>query len=217
MKVEQSREELKKHLEEQFGFIQKSSREFDNGDISEARRIALHIRILLHDTKNSKSLLLTMGEKDRVSFLDSALIFNPKNPMPYMGLVSMKIVNDHNGFMAEYKPLLNDYAKFNTTNNNWKPFDKWWNNLIIKDQQGAIFSRKDLILHVADTDGGAHVGKLYENYVALSRNNSLGFTTVEKITGEIEQVNPIKNIELSSVRQIAFEVIFSLKQYFNFA
>lgn len=217
MKIEQSKDELKKHLLEQIMFIKKSSKDFDNGDTAEAKRLATSLRVLLHDTKNSKSLLLSLGDKEKITFLDSSLQYIPSNIMPYTGLVFMSVVNDPNGFGAEYRPLLGEGIGINS-NNNWKYFNEWWDGLIIKDQKSNQFSRKNLILHVANTDGGAHVDKkLDENYVALSRRNSIGFMTVEKSIGGEEKVETVKNIELSSVRQIAFEAITSLENYYNIA
>jgi len=56
------------------------------------------------------------------------------------------------------------------------PFVQWWNDPVLKDQQGRTFNRRELILNVADTDGGAHVDpELDEKYMELSRKNSLGW------------------------------------------
>lgn len=120
MKINQAEKELKDQLMEQLRFIKKSSNEFDNGDISEAKRIATHVRILLHDTSRSKSLLLTMGDKGRIIFLNSARPFNPENFMPYMGLVSISI--DSNGFRGEYKPLLENH-RLSGDKEDWRLFD----------------------------------------------------------------------------------------------
>lgn len=214
MKISQSEDQLKRHLIEQIGFIQKSSKMFDGGDVSEAKRIAIHLRILLHDTRNSKSLLLTLGDKDKICFLNSASEFYPRNLMPYFGLVFMRMINDSKGFRGEYVPKLEEYLKTGGEED-WRSLNDWWEGLIIKDQQKNMFSRRELVLHVADTDGGAHVDKsLDKNYISLSRGNSLGFHTIEKRPYEVEQRNNIKHIELASIRQIAFEVISSLTKYY---
>ena len=208
-KIEQTSDELRQHLKDQINFINKSSREFDNGDISEAKRIATHIRVLVHDTKNSASILKILGEKEIILYLDSSLPNRPNNLISYTGLVYLNMVNDNKGFSAKYRPLLNSRP------GNWLSFDHWWNGIIITDQAGNSFSRKNLILHVADTDGGAHVdSKLCSDYFALSRGNSVGFSIVEKSGNEVVQDNPIKSIEFASVRQIAFELVESLTRHF---
>jgi hypothetical protein len=209
-RIDQTSDELKQHLKEQINFINKSSRDFDNGDISEAKRIATHIRVLVHDTKNSVSILNSLGEKEIIPFLDSSLPNRPNNLMPYTGLVYLRVVNDSKGFRAKYSPLLNSRPK------NWLSFDNWWDGIIITDQEGNRFSRKKLVLHVADTDGGAYADKLYLDYFSLSRANSIGFSIVVQRGNEVAQENPVKNIEFASIRQIAFELVESLTRHYAF-
>lgn len=80
---------------------------------------------------------------------------------------------------------------------------------MLKDNKGRFMSRFDIVSHIANSDGGAHVDpELDEAYMALSRQNSLGwhFTKcdiVEAIVGRPE---------LACVRQIAHEVLETLKQ-----
>ena len=89
----------------------------------------------------------------------------------------------------------------------WLPFEKWWNNNVIKDNKGRFFSRKQLILHVADTDGGAHVDpELDEQYMDFSRKNSLGWVIGD---GNIEK--PFPPPTMACIRQIAHEVLETLK------
>jgi hypothetical protein len=68
-------------------------------------------------------------------------------------------------------------------------------------------SRRELILHVAETDGGAHVDPaLDEAYMDLSRNNSLGWMLRE---GDV--VRPFPPPVLPCIRQIAHEVLITLR------
>ncbi|KMZ11485.1 hypothetical protein BHUM_05471c [Candidatus Burkholderia humilis] len=88
-------------------------------------------------------------------------------------------------------------------------FPVWWTCPVLKDNKGRFMSRFDIVSHIANSDGGAHVDpELDEAYMALSRQNSLGwhFTKcdiVEAIVGRPE---------LACVRQIAHEVLETLKQ-----
>lgn len=62
-------------------------------------------------------------------------------------------------------------------------FDKWWSHPVIVAVAGAnktYFSRQNIILNVADTDGGAHVDpELEDIYEELSRKNSVGYTAIK--------------------------------------
>ena len=90
----------------------------------------------------------------------------------------------------------------------WKEFDVWWQKIVIIDAKKQKFSRKDLILALANKVGGAHVDpELDADYAALSRDNSMGcFYEVADDTG------PVTDIELVSCRQIAEEILVSLKK-----
>ena len=69
--VTQTEDELRTHLQEQVRFLKTSAESFDKGDRTEAKRLAVAVRILFHDTKHSLSLLGQLGLKS-CSFLDTA-------------------------------------------------------------------------------------------------------------------------------------------------
>ena len=88
----------------------------------------------------------------------------------------------------------------------WVEFDEWWNKLIFVDQKGSKTSRKDLIIAVANKDGGAHVDDvLDEKYADLSRRNSLAWC-FSNPRGDV----PLKSPEKAAIRQITHEVLKSL-------
>lgn len=205
-KIVQSVEELKKHLQEQLRFLKKSCRDYDNGDISEAKRIALQLRVLLHDTNSSNSLLSQLNLKEKLSYLDSAFPFDPHNLMPHCGLLFI------NSNSTIYIPLLNDGPPIPKK---FIAFEPWWkNSIVIKDRMGKEFSRKDLILNITNTDGGAHIDrKLNKSYADLSRNNSVGIQLVIKKPDQEKEIFDMQCVELASVRQIAYELIASLDNF----
>jgi hypothetical protein len=82
--------------------------------------------------------------------------------------------------------------------------------------RNSVFTRKDLVLSIANQDGGAHVDpQLDEDYAGLTRKNSIGW--VAEIDGKI--IPNESNPALASIRQIAYKVLESLKrklpEYFN--
>lgn len=218
LKIERNLNDLKNQLKEQYLFLSKSCSDFDKGETMEAKRIALALRILLYDksSSGSNSLLGQLSQKEKILFLNSCHPFCANNLMPHIGLVYLTAVNTGQGFKCDYKPLLGDYLKLGNQED-WQEFHVWWEGLVIKDQCKNSFTRKSLILHVADTDGGAHIdGKIKKEYAELSRENSIGWTFESQIDGKIES-KPINGIELASVRQIGYEVQLSIKKYFSFS
>lgn len=202
---EQPNHELVKRLREQFNFLVKSSKEYDLGDSSEAKRLAVAIRVMVHDTKNSKSLLSLLKEKEACGFCDTSIGDNKKNILPFSNLTVMQL---HSSGIGRYVALWN--ADFES-DLRIQRFGEWWHSIIIRDKSGNLFSRKDIVLSVANTDGGAHVDEcLDEKYAGLSRQNSMGSEC-----GNEHFMGPLANgPELPSIRQIAFEMELSLGEHF---
>ena len=189
-------------MHEHMGFLQASSASFDNGFTGEAKRLALTIRVLLHDTDKSKSLLGMLGYKTCMGFLDTAHNVNPKNLMSHHGLVGLKIGNGEGSYYVHLdEPTPGSPNKYVF-------FPNWWNKIVIVDSQRAQFSRRQLILALANKDGGGHVdAELDEKYASLSRQNSVGWIFSNGLSE-----TPLEGIELFSVRQIAFEVSISISR-----
>ena len=198
-KRQQTNDELIEQLKEQISFMKTSAKEFDTENYSEAKRLATNIRILLHDTNSSKSLLKQLNIKHKMYYRDSANEYDPKNLMSHHGLVGLKISNEGTSY----------YAQLEKRDCTFKTFDSWWEKIIISDKNKKQFTRKKLILALANQDGGAHVDpELDKAYDDLSRNNSIGW-----FHSNGSESTPVLKIELFSVRQIAFELISSIEDY----
>jgi hypothetical protein len=90
------------------------------------------------------------------------------------------------------------------------PFVDWWNTPVLKDNCGRTLCRRELVLNVADTDGGAHVDpELEEAYMAISRENSLGWEFSTGTKNSSLEGRP----ELACIRQIAHELLSTIHQF----
>jgi hypothetical protein len=193
-----TRDELVERLREQLRFLESSAQSFDQGYEDEAARLALSIRVLLHDTPNSKSLLGLLGEKQNLKFLDTAGTINPNNLLSTAGFVMMRVGPEG----VRYLPNLDDLPP-PRMNKLPKPFAPWWNDPVTKDQNGTLFSRRDYVLALANKGGGGHVDpSLNQDWADLTRDNSLGWFS---FTGD-GAATPVGNPAPASVRQIAHEV-----------
>ena len=180
--------ELQAHLDEQLRFLERSADAFDRGFEDEGKRLAVAIRILVHDTNLSHSLLGQVGMKTQ-PFIDTSLPFDPKNVASHHGLISIRL----GGGGAKYVPHLDSGFPARRI-----PFDQWWNEPVIVDGKRRQFSRKDLVLTAANQDGGAHVDPSLDNaYAELSRRNSLNW-----FAGTLRDVQPLSFPERASIRQI---------------
>lgn len=214
--MKRSQEDLLSVLKKQAGFLESSCKNFDSGTEDEALRIAAVLRILLHDTGMSHSLLFQLGLKDKLQFIDSLLPIDPqpvgrKNGVTTFvvqglpGLIGItfvtKGVTKGGKFVA---PLsVREGAKGQI------PFSIWWENECIPGHDSKRYSRKQLILTMANKEGGSHVDTEIDNAYKQFAKSSLGFTF--KVGGlETGSVNSAADV---SVRQIAWEVLETLKQF----
>lgn len=194
-KVPQSVDELKEHLEDHLGFLERSSDAFDSGHDGEAKRLAVSLRVLFHDTAQSHSLLGQLGQLGG-QFISSAIPHDSGNIGTHGGLVMLAVTG---GGSTCFAPL--DDVPIQR----WLSFQDWWGELVFVDDRRAALTRRDLVLAIANQDGGAHVDPgLSETYARLSRHNSLGWV---QNPGAV----PIPNAERAAIRQIAHETLKSLR------
>ena len=208
MKIKRDAGQLEEKLKEQIYLLQKSAIDFDKGDELEAIRIATHLRILLHDTDNSRSVLKLFNLKSEVKFINTSEQIS--NSLP-VGFCAIRIGFEFDDYLniikktSIYVPLLSSSYIFGRLD-----FDKWWNQNIVQDKDERKFTRQNLVLALANKEGGAHVDlKIDEDYYGLKYKNSV----------DIEfSINDVKcvlenDIVVASVRQIAYEVLFTLYEY----
>lgn len=211
-KVRRDESEFAGQLRTQIKFLRSSCASYDDGETDEALRLAVHIRVLVHDTPRSTSLLTHMGVKKRWTWRHS----QPATPLPVGQIGNMLAASQQETDMLgrpriTHVALCGDLPGLAATDSNVPPesrpikigFDSWWTDVVIRDAIGEEFSRRDLVLALANQEGGAHVDSLVEKRIVdLSRNNSLA---AYAFTGT--QVIPFGNNPLKeAVRQIAWEV-----------
>lgn len=199
VRVARTKDDLKHQLIEQLALLQMACDSFDNGKDVAAKHAALTLRVLLHQTPKSHSLLGQLQLRQG-RFIDTAGPLSPTNLLSDSNLTASVMT----GAGSKWVPLvLAGGSPFVRK----IMFPEWWIEPVVKSQAGEKFDRRALIHHVCNTDGGAHVDpELDEAYMNLSRKNSLGWVFVRN---GIE--SPMKGPELACIRQIAYEVIETLR------
>jgi hypothetical protein len=231
-KYEQTNKELRNNLCDQLQFLRASAASFDKGFEGEAKRLATTVRVLVHDTERSKSLLHLLELKQGIGMHNTARPFDSNNLAPHQGLVVMRMEVPPNvggsltlTLLGEEQPYTDaplDKPRAKVTyvprvhmpDGPWAatrvPFTTWWEEIVIKDRQGNVFTRKDIILAMANKEGGAHVDpELDEAYARLTRFYSQGW---QVRTGRIRQP-PDNSLVAASIRQIAHEVLVSIEPF----
>ena len=190
-----TRNDLIELLQEQIGFLKRSCSAFDEGFMDEAKRIAVTVRVLLHNTANSNSLF------NQLKFNDYMLI----DTCPTLvGSIPGRIFQAGLAVpsLKGYVPRHQLPAKAPPT---WLGFEQWWNKPVIKTED-RTYSRREIVLLLANKEGGAHVDpKLTFHYEKLKHQGS-GII----ISRDGEDPKPMTKEEHVCLRQIAYELLESL-------
>lgn len=196
-KVSRTRDQLQTQLNEQLEFLQRSSDAFDRGHVAEAKRLAVAIRILVHDTRSSHSLLGQLNMLG-IDFYDTLTPLTGTSIIPEMGL----IVQHLGRAGVEYAAPLDNVASAKQT-----AFAVWWGGTICRMPDGAEISRSSLVLTASNQDGGAHVDpSLDDLYHRLVHQNGLGYVVSSEGLPGAPMGDPTK----AALRQIAHEVLKTL-------
>lgn len=204
-----SNKELLDHLAEQLLFIDSSCASYDAGATYEAKRLATHIRVLLHDTNASTSLLKYLGLKDKMNFIDGVPAHfheaakRARNAI-YASIGGLAVI-EHSAESISYVPVFHAGGLEQTHH---IPFSPWWTEARMIDSQGNQVSRKQIVLWLANKDGGAHIDKLPPTYQALTKDGSMGLSFQQPDGTTTEAPSPIP----AAMRQIAEEVRVSVRQ-----
>ena len=218
-RVDRSKEEVAGALQEQVSLLRLACDNFDAGAVVAARNMAAQLRTLLWQPSSGRaqskallaqvtmprqflSLAFSISEK-RLSILQGPGVGRGPG-IPSCGLVHAIVASDGASFFApldEVRPV----------NRRWLPFAEWVSTPVLRDYRGHEFSRMDLIKHVADTDGGAHVDLgLDLGYAEVKTGISLGWRV--EATGTY-----VKDLEAHCLRQISHEVLSTLRRSHGWA
>jgi hypothetical protein len=193
-----------KKLIQQLRYLNTSCEAYDNGQLIEAHRIAVSLRVLFHDTSRSKSLASHLGMKDweifstppslvenrisNIRFLSINLDFKSPTPISCLPALGQQFL----------RVSLQD----------------WWGVEDAFTLEGKSYSRKDLILSLANKEGGAHVDdKSDDFYIEMESGlksisiDARNLTYDGEPPFELSERQYAANPHLAMVRQFAHEVI----------
>jgi hypothetical protein len=185
------------HLRKQLGFLERSCASYDAGHKDEAIRIATTIRVLIHNTKASTSLLKHLNATT-INLLSTT----PEPSMQTISFVGLGMMRVRSGKM-EYFSQLGDGPPVNQS----VPVNNWWDQIVMVLNSQRI-SRRDIVLAAANKDGGAHVdSRLSAEYAALAKGGAVGSFVYQTEGQRVEA--PIQNAHLVSLRQMGYELLHS--------
>lgn len=196
-------EEVKSALFIQCLALRASCEAYDKGEWWEALRLATSVYIIVHDGgRNSQSLLKQLGLRGRMRFISTAFQYSPGNVLRETHLVATRIYGDGR---AEYRPKLGD----GPTEERAIQFSDWWDKELIFRDGSHRLTRKRLVFVLRSQEGGAHFDPEIRdpNYLQFAKEQ---LTTPRVIFGDTSR--PILGAEIASMRQIAWELLESIKR-----
>jgi hypothetical protein len=185
-------------LNKQLGFLWRSCDAYDRGHEDEAVRIATVIRVLIHSTPQSTSLLKHLNAID-INLSSTVSNLDQSKSVFLSGMGRLTIT----GTNSTWKP-----------NTDCKAIDRqisvaaWWDQVVyILGEVRA--TRKRLVLAAANKDGGAHVdSNLTTEYETLMTTGERGWFYYSP-TSNNRDFQPIMNAHLVYIRQMGFELLNS--------
>nr|MBF6606729.1 hypothetical protein [Chloroflexota bacterium] len=166
-----TREELVDLLREQLRFLRRSAAAYDTGDEAEAKRLAAVLRTLLVDRGKEHALLTQLQILPLVGFMDTAL-----RGGPLVNVSSALVIMEYAQPPAagRYLPPLDDLSP--PRQNPPRAFNQWWHADVAQTRSSERFTREDLILAAAQSEGGVHVDPHRDRiYQSLVVENGLGW------------------------------------------
>lgn len=201
-KVPRSAADLNRLYQRQMSALLDSCESYDVGRLHEAPRIAALLRLMLHTGKNSKPLLGQVGKLDR-KFVSLAAPYVEDSITSYSGLIVYQ--SDPRGGWS-FLPWLDDM------NQEMLPFEEWWAAPAFRTDDRQIITRKELVLTMAEQDGGVHVDPAVNaNYASLNSAKGLGFLFSPSPFGQQTKATP----QEASVRQIGHEVLRTMNPLYR--
>lgn len=192
--------EILKELEIQEKFIQLNMNEIARKERDFHKQLAINLRTIFHNTTTSKSIFSQLGWTDKIQMVTTCSKFNPQNIHAFIGLAHFRVEST----IGQYGP-----KGFPSDKPKQIPFKYWWEEeIILRDSNGEIWRRKDLVTFVANKDGGGHIDpKLPGNYHGLAYKNSMGF---KFFNGAAKEKSDLENPIPACLWQIGLEYKMSV-------
>jgi len=192
-----------------------------------ALSMATQVRILVHDTQKSISLLKQLNkkgidfhsikddgwQKPGVHFRKFGDNIRNINYSALGSLPSCLVGAEHNivanKLTSNYFPISREYSNVKST---LLSFDNWWDEKVAFsfDSNNPYLTRRNIILGIANKDGGAHYNKDADSQFRNLKSDQLLNTLINRKLPETEN-NPLYSI----VCQICYEVLKTIAPLIN--
>lgn len=209
LKQKLSTQEKNNKLNVQIGLLRNYAKMFDSGVTDMALPMATQVRVLVHQTQRSISLLNQLDlEKNFKIWHSPNSSFSPNNLIPSWDLLLMSVGAEGSSYMPlGSKGIFNKRrdSSGNVILEVFLPVELWWQQIVFS-QQAEYISRRDIVLFIANKDGGSHVDEYKWPIDDFKESKLLGFFDQN---GNYPNGNPL----YSAMRQIVEELLVSFEVF----
>ena len=207
--VVRSEDELLEELRKQFELLKSACNQYDAGDELQILNTATRLRVILNPPN---SLINRLHLQRRLTFRDTST--HRLDPNRHMCIANLG-VEITQGVGARWVPLLNGWPSGHPAQQPQR-FNTWWNEPIMPKtvsdglDRTPRYSRRDLVLGVANKDGGTHIDNRDIDYDSLTRDSFSMEIAFKDAKGKTEMMAVDGNPVNAAVRQIGHEVLVTL-------
>jgi hypothetical protein len=190
-------QDMKKRLRDQLKFLKRSAEAFDAGCAAEAVRIATVLRVIFHQKGKSTSLLTHLNATNIRIRSSKSVPESSTGAVLLQGwsLATMRM------YVSPSRVVLDPIIEPDDRDTMVK-WDAWW-KASFAAANGINCRRCDLILWVANYDGGAHVDELPERFARFRAVGAFGTFLDSRGVRDIEEAHYV------FLRTMACEVLHS--------
>lgn len=202
IKVPQTNEDLIKSLQDCVSNLISLCKSYDDGDKFVGKLIATVLRNLFHHTApnggTSHSLLQQLSLRDHDWIAMEA-------PVPvFQGIDTCIIIYwNFNKKTNSTEPNFSMYPS-----NTKKYFSNWWKDPVANSLKYGSYSREEIVLGIANQEGAHTDLALEAKYIALKNGSFI--SNLKAISNT--NANYIQDVHYACIRQIAHEVLITLKE-----
>lgn len=200
------RAEVMIRFRENLGFLVTSARHFDSGVHAEALRLAMTVRNLSYEGGQGDSILTQIGAKPGMRWQSYYTPFAMEVPegTPVFGSSLYGMVFAADG-STSLEPL--DFGP----NGRQVSYDDWWTGEPVIEVGEDRFTRKQLVLGLANQDGGGHVDLTGDKISALFANSPKFLREDGTEFQGVEQRALQRDLLQTQMRTVANEVFHSIR------
>jgi hypothetical protein len=188
--------------EENLGYFKNSLNQIEKGEFFEVKRVASTIRTLIHKTSNSHSLIKQIENHPANSFDKECYFYANNQPLKGSLLEGLNTAIRCQLPRMRFDDSIENHEEYFRT---WNTLDDWWNGLLYKSPLiENHFTRKNIVLHFANKDGGSHV----DPNIPLTEQEALN---------SIKVINDLTETTIGYVMIIesGISMYYSFKNYLN--